>query len=338
MIDVDTIPNEELGQTVLLMKEEAMRRGWKLYVLYVGSPHCYIDRGDGNKIHVFSSTPPTTSYAAAHLANNKFAAYNALREAGIPQQETYLVNSATPFENSIEYMRRLGRVVVKPVDGGHGKGITVNVTTEQDMGAALETAMQEVKLSSKDVLIQKQYESEVIYDIRVLCIGYKYVAAIWRVPARVIADGIHTVRELIEIENTSEERGKPYHAKLATIDMKVAEQYLKSKIDTVPVAGQEVFVLGIANYGAGGETIDITDALPGWLIALAERSSVACELPVAGVDFMIAATPRSDSSAEELQAVVIEINKCPSLSIHDSPTSGTPRPAAAVYMDYLASI
>ena len=75
MIDLLQVPDDRLGQTLRLMKAEFIKHGWSVTIPYVGASHCFIDRGDGKIIHSFSVTPPTTSFAAAHLANNKFATY-----------------------------------------------------------------------------------------------------------------------------------------------------------------------------------------------------------------------------------------------------------------------
>lgn len=304
---------------------------------YVGSSHCFINRGDGKKLHIFNATPPSSSYSSASLANDKFGTEQLLKEAGIPQLESLLVNSSVSFETQRDFMKSMGKIVVKPVDGAHGKGVTVNVANEDDLRSAVEGAFMQKK-SIDAVILQKQYDHASIYEIRALCINYVFVAAIWRVPARVVGDGQHTVRELIEQENAKPRRGKPYYTPLAMIDLEKAKDYLGTKIDEIPESGKEISVLGVANYGMGGEIIDATDILPDWLKRMAEKTAKTCGLPVIGIDVMLGAMPEPSSSPQELDAVVIEVNKSPSLVIHDRPSSGTPRPATALYFDYLASL
>lgn len=97
--------------------------------------------------------------------------------------------------------------------------------------------------------------------------------------------------------------------------------------------------MGVANYGAGGETVDVTDDIPAWLIEDAERAARECGLVVAGVDFMIARVPRPDMTKEELAPAITEVNKAPLLTMHDTPTRGRgDRGATTAFMDYLATL
>ncbi len=335
MIDLLTIPKTSLNQTTRLLQDEYASRGWAVLTPYVGSPHYFIDRGDGKEMHIFGATPPATSYAAAQLANDKYATHQILERADVVQLETVLVDDDTT--EAIELMRGCGKVVVKPVDGGHGNGITIGVTTVDELVRAVEYA-KSFTGSSKKAVVQAQFDHHPIRDIRVLCIDFKYVAALMRVPARVFGDGILTIRELIDHENTSPKRGEPYRAPLARIDIDRAIQFLGEKMNSVPEVDEEVWVLGVANYGAGGELIDLTDDMPDWLIDQAERASRVAGLTVAGIDFMMADTPTKQQTIDSTTAVIVEINKCPSLAIHDQPTFGTPRGAAKAYVDYLAGL
>lgn len=337
MVNIEVIPDDELSQTLRLMKAEIVKRGWTAELAYVGSPHCFVRREDGTRLHVYGAVPPTTSYAAASLANDKYATYQVLKAAGMPQLECQIARDETPLEESVAFMEAMGKIVVKPLDGAHGEGITVNVSSPEALRYAMQTARAE-RRSMNAVLLQQQYVHETIYDLRVLCINYHYYAATWRVPARVVGDGVRTIKELITSENASERRGKAYYAPLATIDLAMAEQYLGSGIDSIPTANEVVTVLGVANYGAGGEIVDVTDVLPSEIREIAQRAARICQLPVAGIDFMIAAQPTVDTTLEALDAVIIEVNKSPMLALHDEPISSTSRGAVSAYLDYLATI
>jgi cyanophycin synthetase len=337
MIDLRDIPEDDLGQTQKEVRRHVIERGWKAYIPYRGSSHYFFTRPDGKKMHSFSTMSPATSYAAASLANDKFATYELLKDASIPQLETIKVSGVQDIEEAKQFLTEQGKVVVKPIDGGHGKGITVDITEEGDLSVAIETALKETK-NVHAALIQKQYDHSPIHDLRIVYIGYQYAAAIQRVAARVFGDGKHTVEELITIENQSDRRGKAYHAPLATINIEHAKLYLKEKISDVPEVNEEVQVLGIANYGAGGETVDVTDNIPDWLIERGEKIVRVCELDVAGVDFMLARFPDKQHSEEMLDAALTEVNKAPLLTMHDTPTSGISRGVMSRYMDYLESI
>lgn len=336
MVDIFSIEDSKLNRGMQLLRDQFKLRGWKAQLSYIGSPHCFIDRGDGSPIHIFATTPPTTSYAAAHLANDKFATYQLLKTVSVNQPETVVADTSN-LDEAKQLLAKFGKIVVKPADAGHGKGITVGVETEQQLVAAVELALSFNK-SSSVVVVQQQFDHPEIHDLRLTCINNKFVGAINRVPARVESDGKQTVAELIELENTSGKRGQPYYAPLAYIDIKQASGYLGSRADKVYPAGQQVQVISVANYGAGGEIHDVTDQIPKWMIESAEKISKVMQLPVCGVDFMTNIIPESTMTKEQIESVVIEVNKAPSLAIHDMPTTGKSRGAVATYVDYLASI
>lgn len=335
MIEIDQNIAQTLKATARLICEEALKRGWKVKAPYIGSVHLYIDRRDGKEpIHVYSSTPPTTSYAAAVQADNKLAVYHRLKSFDIPQFETLLYQGKNSEQRIQEIFDAKKKVVAKPIDGSHGNGITTNIDNIESLRVAVNLAKQHSKQGK--VIIQEQFSGE-FAEIRVLTINYKMVGAIERVPARVFGDGKSTIRQLIEQENSSARRGEQYRAPLTRIDIKRSETFLKQVIQTIPAAGEEVSVLGIANYGAGGELVDSTDRLPKHIIAQAEEIAKLLELPVAGVDYIVKAGVDFDKLKPE-EVSVLEVNKCPSLCIHDEPTAGDSQPATEKFLDYLDTL
>lgn len=339
MIDFLQINPEDLNTGQQLLQSEIAARGWTAEVPYSGCPHIFIQRTTTEApMHVFSTTPPTSSFASAHLADNKYATTKLLESIGVSQLPAMLVGvDDVESDDCKDFIATHGTVVVKPVDGGHGKGITVGITRPDELADAVARAVLNTK-SLKKAVMQKQYMHERILDIRIACINYEFVAATHRTPATVVGDGKSSIRQLIEDENTSGRRGEPYHAQLAFINADAAARYLGSSIDDVLAEGEARTVLGVANYGAGGEIIDITDDIPQWMIDQSIAASRAVSLPVCGVDFMLSAVPTVDSTPEEIDPVIVELNKCPSLAIHDKPTRGKSRNAVGKFVDYLATL
>ena len=338
MIDILKTDDNNLPQTIRLLKSELLKRGWEAETPYLKSPHIFIRKKTGDTpIHIFSSVPATTSFAAGLLANDKYGIYQLLDKYDISQPATIMTRcfETECSEESKEFLKKFNKVVVKPIDGGHGNGITVGVDNEQVLFGAIIRAQRNNKGSSRNVLLQEMVDAD-SSDIRILCIDYKFVAAIHRVPASIVGDGEHTVAELIHLENTTF-RGKAYYAELATIDIERAMQYLGSKMNAVPRCGEEIQVIGVANYGSGGKLIDVTDDIPAWLISDAETVAKHCGLPVCGVDYLIG-TLGKDIEKSTASAYVIEVNKAPSLAIHDKPTVGKNRQAVKKYVDYLDGI
>ena len=339
MIDLSDVDEKRLNVGMQILRDELKRKGWKVKIPYVGCVHCFVERGGEKKpLHLFSTTPPTTSWASAYMANNKYATYQVLNEYGIKQPETEIVLEKS-FEEDLlvakKLMEKYGEVVVKPIDGGHGKGITVGVCSEKKLKEAIAVGF-ESTTAVRAVVVQQMLQGEV-FDIRVLVVGGEFAAAIWRKPASVMGDGESSIRKLIERENEVM-RGEAYFARLARIDIVAAERYMADEIESVPQNGEKVAVLGVANYGQGGELVDATDDIPEWMKTESEKISSIMGLPVCGVDYLLTKKIRMDGSANDLGAYLIEVNKCPSFAMHDRPTEGKSRNAIRKYVDYLDTI
>ncbi len=334
MICVTLQMSETMSATNRLLCQEMLRRGWQVDIPYRGVPLLQVTRSDAKQFRVFSSTPPTTSYAAGQVANNKYMTAMVLEAQGIRQLPSLLVDPAIPKEVDA-FLRQHTPVVAKPLDGAHGKGITVNITNSDQLERALMYAQSE----SARVILQKQFfPGGTPNDIRILVIDGTVIGAIHRIPARVKGDGHATVAQLIDEENRQPWRGEPYKAKLAYIDSDRARTFLGSAIDQIPDGGEYVTVMGVANYGAGGELVDVTDDLPQWMRDEAVGVASILELPVVGVDYMTTIVPTPDMPRTIETSTIVEVNKCPSLCIHDEPTVGNNRHATSAYVDYLENL
>jgi len=147
------------------------------------------------------------------------------------------------------------------------------------------------------------------------------------------------VRELIGIANRSESRGRGYTTQLNQLPLAAAENFLgEAGMARVPAQDEWVQVVGTANVGTGGETQDVTTDIPDWLKQLAEKTARVMGLPVCGVDFLLSSWPHQGSTQAQLRPVVIELNQCPSLFIHELPVHGQPQPVVAAFLDYLETI
>lgn len=334
MLDALELDPATFMGTSRLMLDEARERSWKVYVLQEGSSRLFIDRGDGKLQHLYGSMLPSLGFNAATVSNNKQLTTEFLRMAGIPQLASSLVDVTEEFDTAQQLLEAHKKVVVKPYDGAHGDGIRMNISTLESLREAAQHALT-FSNGKRKVIVQQQFQSDTVYDIRLLCIDYEFVAAIHRIPARVLGDGTSSILELIERENTSADRGVPYKTRFALIDTDRAKRYLGSDIARVPLDGEDVRVIDVANYGAGGELVDITESIPSWMKDDAERAARAIELPVAGVDYLLSGLPSLSLNQNDVEAFIIEINKSPSLAIHDEPHVGENRKTVAKVLDLL---
>jgi D-alanine-D-alanine ligase-like ATP-grasp enzyme len=226
--------------------------------------------------------------------------------------------------------------VVKPQNAAHGNGVSLNIQDE----VALKEAIKRAGENSADgsVLVQEQYSGDEPAEVRVLCINHRFIGTILRIPARVYGDGKKTVSDLIDAENSKPDRGEPYRSKLGTIDKTRSERFLGTAMTSVPAAGEEVRVMDVANYGAGGEIISFSRDTPDWLIKDSEKLSEVIGLPVIGIDYIYNGILSAEATPEQLQVKVLELNKCPALGLHDEPTKGEPQGAAKALADYLSDL
>lgn len=333
MINATEVKDNTLSQTKEMLRHEILGRGWELWFYDLSYPQMRVRRSDGKVLELYGSTPPTTSYAAGLTADNKLISSVLHAEAGLPVPETFALSST---DDSKAIANRLfdaeKKLVVKPLDAAHGNGVTVAIDTIESFERAVEVARE-----FSDMVIVQEYLMQ-SYDVRLLCIDYTFVAGLLRLPASVVGDGKQTIDQLITEENTDDRRGINYAKELNIINIDHATRFLGKRVHDIPPAGKRVQVVGTANVGTGGSTKDISHITPSWLSAMAEQAARASRLPCCGVDFLLSSEPNLQATEAELQPKLLEINKSPSLFIHETPTEGQSMPVIKHYVDYLASL
>jgi cyanophycin synthetase len=172
-------------------------------------------------------------------------------------------------EDLEDAIRKVGYpIVLKPVNGNHGRGASINVTNWNDALEALEIA----KKVSRGVICERFITG---FDFRLLVINYKLVAAAKRTPAAVIGDGKSTIQELIDIVNSDPRRGYGHEKVLTSIKVDettlgiLEEKHLT--LDSVIASGETVYLKSTANLSTGGTATDITDLVHPYNISMAER-------------------------------------------------------------------
>ena len=220
-------------------------------------------------------------------------------------------------------------IVIKPLDGNHGKGASINVKTWEDALAALAHA----KKYSRRVIVERFITG---FDFRVLVIDNKVVAAAQRIPAHVKGNGKNTIQELIDIENQDPRRGYGHENVLTEIKVdRDTEDLLAKKgytLKTKPKKGEIVYLKSTANLSTGGTSIDVTDMMHPENVFLAERISRVIGLDVCGIDIM---APNLTEPLSENGGVVLEVNAAPGFRMHLAPAEGLPRNVAAPVIDML---
>ena len=268
-----------------------------------------------------------TSNIAVDIACNKEQTKKMLDAASIPVAKGSICVDAEDLEATI---KSIGYpIVLKPLDGNHGKGASINVTKWEDALLGLEYAQK----YSRKVIVERFITG---YDFRVLVIDNKLVAAAQRVPAHVVGDGKHTINELIAQVNDDPRRGYGHENVLTEIEIDRDSLELLDKrgftVDTIPEKADIVYLKSTANLSTGGTSIDVTDMMHPENIFMAERISRIIGLDICGVDIM---ARNLTESLKENGGVILEVNAAPGFRMHLAPSEGLPRNVAAPVIDML---
>ncbi len=268
-----------------------------------------------------------SSCVSVDIACNKELTKTILHEYGIPVPGGKVVNSE---QEALEYSEKLGYpVVVKPNYGSHGIGVSLNLKNPQEVLEAYRIAKE-----YEDTVLVEKYIKGSYY--RVLVVGDKVVAASHRISARVMGDGIKTIGELINKENSNPLRGEGHEKPLTKINIdKVAEQYLKKQgftLDYVPGEGEIVYLRENDNLSTGGVAIDVTDEVHETNKKIIAQAARTIGLDVAGVDI---STVDISKPITETGGAIIEVNAAPGIRMHHYPYQGTSRNVAKAIVDML---
>ncbi len=268
-----------------------------------------------------------TSSIAVDIACNKEITKKMLEDCAIPVPSGDLVTDNDGLERVI---RKIGfPLVLKPLDGNHGRGQTINV---QDWETAKEGLVYAQTISHK-VIVERYVTG---FDYRVLVINHKMVAAARRVPAHIVGDGLATIQELIDLENQNPRRGYGHENALTEINVDKDTLELLDKLEysleTVPQKGETVYLKSTANLSTGGTSIDVTDMVHPENITMCERISKIIGLDVCGIDIM---AENLTQPLKESGGVILEVNAAPGFRMHLAPSEGLPRNVAGPVVDML---
>jgi len=268
-----------------------------------------------------------TSHIAVEIASDKGVCNKILGDLGLPVPKQKLVYDA---DEAIAAAQRIGfPVVIKPLDGNHGRGVTVNIMSDAEAEAAFAIADEE----GSAVIVESMITGD---DHRLLVINGKLEAAAKRVPGHVVGNGTATITELVEIVNQDPRRGVGHENVLTKLELdEQAFRLLGEKgytAESVPPEGEVVYLRKTANISTGGTAVDVTDTIHPDNKAMAERAILAVGLDLGAVDFL---TSDITQSYRDTGGAICEINAGPGLRMHIAPSEGKPRDVGGKVMEML---
>lgn len=312
-----------LGPSTGAIVQAAIARGIPIRRLTEGS---LVQFGWGSKQRrIQASESDITSAVAESIVQDKDLTKTLLHAAGIPVplgREVDDVNDAWLAACEIGVP-----VVVKPQDSNQGKGVTVNLATEEQVKSAYKIA----KEYSSSVLVERYIPG---HDYRMLVVGNKLVAAARREPPQVIGDGKQTIRQLVQQINLDPKRGEGHVSSLTKIQLdEISLSHLETQgltTESIPTQNTRVILRNNANLSTGGTATDVTDDVHP---ELAERVVAAAQvvgLDICGIDVVCSSVTQS---LEDQSGGIIEINAAPGLRMHLQPSYGKARNVGEAIID-----
>ena len=297
-----------------------------------GIPHIRLN--DGNLVQlgygaaqrrIWTAETEFTSAIAEGIASDKDLTKTLLKACGVPVPEGQVVGSP---EQAWEAAQDIGLpVVVKPSDGNHGRGVTLDLRKQEDIEAAYHVAYPE----GSDVMVERFIPGD---EHRVLVVGGKVVAAARGEVVSITGNGHSTVRELIDSQlNSDPRRGFEEEYPLEIIDVdtdaKVQLELKRQDVDadSVPAAGRVIVV-----QRNGNVAVDCTDDVHPEVAYIAQLAAKVVGLDIAGIDMVaqdISKPLHSQGGA------IVEVNAGPGLLMHLKPAVGAPRPVGQAIAEHL---
>ncbi|MCU0570727.1 MAG: cyanophycin synthetase, partial [Oculatellaceae cyanobacterium Prado106] len=315
-----------LGPSTENIVKEAEARGIPWMAL---NTRAMIQFGHGvHQKRIQATLTSRTGILGVELACDKEGTKRILREAGVPVPRGTVIHYLDELEQAIADVGGFP-IVIKPLDGNHGRGITININSLK----LAEEAYDAAKAVAKGVIVERYYVGR---DHRVLVIDGKVVAVAERVPAHVVGDGQSTIAELIEITNRDPRRGQGHDNILTRIELDRTSWELLDRqgytLDTVLQAHEVCYLRATANLSTGGVAIDRTDEIHPENIWLAQRVAKIIGLDIAGLDFVTSDISRP---MHEVDGVIVEVNAAPGFRMHFCPSEGIPRNVAEPVLNML---
>ena len=270
-----------------------------------------------------------TPHIAVEISCDKEDTHNLLKDLGLPvplQRVVYGPKEAVLAAQLVGFP-----VVVKPLDANHGRGVSINLNSPEQVTVAYEKALENAR--GRSVLVESYIEG---FDHRMLVVNGELVAVAKRVPGHVVGDGRQTIEQLIEEVNRDPRRGIGHEKVLTRLELDHQASRLMATAgydkDTVLKAGEVFFLRSTANLSTGGTAIDMTDVAHPDNKEMAERAIRSVGLDVGGVDFLTSDITRSYKA---VGGAIVEVNAAPGFRMHVAPSEGEPRDVAGKVMDML---
>ncbi|MBK1713672.1 cyanophycin synthetase [Rubrivivax gelatinosus] len=285
-----------------------------------------VQLGQGNRQHrIWTAETDRTSAIAEGVARDKDLTKRLIAAVGVPVPDGRIVGSAAEAWDAAEDVGL--PVAVKPSDGNHGRGVTLDLSTREQIEAAYTLAAEE----GSEVIVERYIPGD---EHRLLVVDGKLVAAARGEAAWIVGDGRQAVAALVDEQlNSDPRRGETEDHPLGRIrvreDGAILVDLRRQGLgpDDVPAAGRRVLIQRNGNVAN-----DCTDEVHPDFARIASLAARTVGLDIAGIDLVAQDISRP---LRAQQAAVVEVNAGPGLLAHTKPAVGSPRPVGKAIIDRL---
>lgn len=322
---------EDLELSTQVLLKEGIKRGLKFEIL--DRKENFISLRNNEKIEYIKQATKTSkdTYASVLIMENKVVTKKVLEKSNINVPKGYeFTTIEEAIKNINDYSSR--DIVVKPKSTNFGLGVAIfrNNNNIDNIVRSLKIAFEH----DNTVIVEEFIKG---YEYRFLVIGDKVSGILNRIPANVVGDGRHSIKELVEIKNEDSLRGTGYKKPLEKIKLDESVKiFLKGQdknFNFTPNKGEVIYLRENSNISTGGDSIDFTDLIPERFKKIAIESAKAVGAEICGVDMII-----EDYKDEESNYSIIELNFNPAIHIHSYPYKGKERNIAKDILEILRLI
>ena len=313
-----------LGPSTSHIVEAATERGIPNIRLSDGN---LVQLGHGaSQRRIWTAETDQTSAIAEEIASDKDLTKSLLQSCGVPVPQGRVIKTA---DEAWKAAQDVGLpVVLKPYDGNHGRGVSLDLSNRKDIEAAFLLAQRK---GDGSVIVEQFIAGN---EHRLLIIGKRVVAAARGETAWITGDGQSNIIQLVDSQiNTDPRRGESEDAPLNTLrPHEAAEIILELErqgftAHSVPAQGEKVLI-----QRNGNVAFDVSDNIHPSVAAAAALAARIVGLDIAGVDMVLEDITRP---LAEQRGAVIEVNASPGLLAHLKPADGQPRPIGKAIIEHL---
>ena len=316
----------DLSISTGILAREAISMGFELEIY---SRYLIKVYSDSFQFYIKGSRSPLQSAQGEVISVRKELAKEILLRNNIPTAKCVMVQSKEDLDklNSLNFP-----LVAKPSTANQGRLVQMNISTLDEAREYLRKNADYLRLPDNECfLFEEQLQGE---EYRFLCINQKCLSIIHRVPANISGDGVHSIADLISIENKARADREMTALEKIVIDddLKAIVKNQGFTLETIPKQNQQVWLRTKSNVSQGGVPHEVSEKIHPDIIAAVEKAAAICELDVAGADVMF--SDPSKPLHEQPHSGIIEINSSPSLDLHHFPETGKPFNAARSILEH----